>query len=197
MQLIMDIYFSADVETDGPSPGPYSMLSFGIVLAGTFDGNKFRRPAEEKTFYRELRPISDQYEAEALRVNGLDRERLQTEGSPAEVSMREAAEWIASLCGSAKPVLVAYPLGFDWMWLSWYFLRFTGASPFRHSQGFDIKTAYAAKAGVPISRAGRSQLPPELVPDAPHTHQALDDARHQAEIFRRVFQLEIPPLETE
>lgn len=40
----MDIYFSADVETDGPIPGPYSMLSFGIVLAGTFDGDKFQAP---------------------------------------------------------------------------------------------------------------------------------------------------------
>lgn len=30
----MDLYFSADVETDGPIPGPYSMLSFGIVFAG-------------------------------------------------------------------------------------------------------------------------------------------------------------------
>src|SRR5512133_818869 len=33
-----DVYFSADVETDGPIPGPYSMLSFALVPAGVFDG---------------------------------------------------------------------------------------------------------------------------------------------------------------
>jgi hypothetical protein len=38
-----EIYLSVDVEADGPIPGPYSMLSFGIaafsldkVLLGTF-----------------------------------------------------------------------------------------------------------------------------------------------------------------
>jgi hypothetical protein len=30
MDTPYDIYFSADIETDGPIPGPYSMLSFGI-----------------------------------------------------------------------------------------------------------------------------------------------------------------------
>ena len=40
----VDTYFSADIETDGPIPGPYSMLSFAIVYAGTFDGNIFTRP---------------------------------------------------------------------------------------------------------------------------------------------------------
>jgi hypothetical protein len=32
----IDAYFSADVETDGPIPGPFSMLSFAIVYAGSF-----------------------------------------------------------------------------------------------------------------------------------------------------------------
>jgi len=41
----VDAYFSADVETDGPIPGPFSMLSFAIVYAGTFDGTNFVRPA--------------------------------------------------------------------------------------------------------------------------------------------------------
>ncbi|HEY2104225.1 MAG TPA: hypothetical protein VGH29_00475, partial [Candidatus Binataceae bacterium] len=54
-----DVYFSADVETDGPIPGPYSILSFAMVYAGRFDGNRFERPSDyELKFYRELRPIS-------------------------------------------------------------------------------------------------------------------------------------------
>ena len=76
-----DVYFSADVETDGPIPGPFSMLSFALVYAGRFDGVHFTRPdAFDRTFYRELKPISTSFEPEALQVNGLDRDRLCHEG---------------------------------------------------------------------------------------------------------------------
>ncbi|MCB0295461.1 MAG: exonuclease, partial [Calditrichaeota bacterium] len=42
----MELYISTDVETDGPIPGPHSMLSFGSAayqadktLIGTFSAN--------------------------------------------------------------------------------------------------------------------------------------------------------------
>ena len=73
----VDAYFSADVETDGPIPGPFSMLSFAIVYAGSFDGRRFQRPENyDQIFYRELRPISENFQEEALRVNGRDRGRF-------------------------------------------------------------------------------------------------------------------------
>jgi len=184
----MDVYFSADIETDGPIPGPYSMLAFGIAIAGTFDGKRFRRPVERQTFYRELRPISTQFQAEALRINGLDRSRLMCDGAEPATAMREAAEWITSVAGAGEPVLVAYPLSFDWTWLYWYFMNFLEVSPFNHSRCLDIKTAYAVKAHVPIAGAGRAKLPKNLLPAAPHTHNALDDALEQAEIFARIFE---------
>lgn len=185
-----DIYFSADVETDGPIPGPYSMLSFALVYAGRFDGKHFKHPKNfEKSFYRELRPISDNFQPEALRVNGLNREKLLLQGQRPETVMRDAYEWIAGIAGGAKPVLVAYPLSFDWSWLYWYFIQFSSkGSPFNHSLCFDMKTAYAVKASVPISEAGRSKILPQLLPDRRHTHHALDDAIEQAEIFGNLFE---------
>jgi len=192
MKAAKDIYFSADVETDGPIPGPYSMLSFALVLAGAFNGREFSAPTNfEKTFYRELRPISDTYQSEALRVNGLDRDRLVREGGDPATVMTEAARWVKDLAGSANPILVAYPLSFDWSWLYWYFTKFAkDGSPFNHSLCYDVKTAYAVKAGVPISEAGRSKLLPSLRPDSTHTHHALDDAKEQAEVFARLFRWE-------
>lgn len=189
-----ETYFSADVETDGPIPGRFSMLSFGLVCAGHFDGQRFVREARyDHTFYRELRPISDIYDDEALRVSGLDRDRLQIVGTPAEQAMTEAAEWIRDVAGSARPILVAYPLSFDWLWLYWYFVRFAeGGSPFDHSGAFDIKTAYAAKARTTITQASRSKLPPELRSTRPHTHNALEDAIEQAEIFANLFEWVAP-----
>jgi hypothetical protein len=73
LESAVDAYFSADVETDGPIPGPFSMLSFAIVYAGSFDGQRFERPKNyERFFYQELKPISNQFQGEALKVNGLD-----------------------------------------------------------------------------------------------------------------------------
>jgi len=186
----VDIYFSADVETDGPIPGPFSMLSFAMVYAGRFDGVSFERPKTfDHTFYRELRPISDNFEPEALRVNGLDRDRLCRLGhSPADV-MTEACDWINALSDGARPVLVAYPVSFDWTWLYWYFVQFSrNGSPFNHSSCFDIKTAFAVKAHIPVTEAGRSRLLATLRSERRHTHHALDDAIEQAEIFANVFE---------
>lgn len=187
-----DVYFSADIETDGPIPGPFSMLSFGLVLAGRFDGVSFERPGRyDRTFYSELRPISENFEPEAMRVNGLDRARLVREGRDPTLAMNEAAAWIQSIAGTGKPVLVAYPLSFDWSWLYWYFVKFAqSGSPFEHSRCFDIKTAFAVKAHLPMSLAGRSKLPEGLRSTRPHSHNALDDAIEQAEIFANIFEWE-------
>jgi len=188
----VDAYFSADVETDGPIPGPFSMLSFALVYAGSFDGKQFRRPDKyEHKLYLELRPVSDNFQIEALRVNGIDRERLCSEGAPPEEAMTAACRWVKKIAGVAQPVLVAYPLSFDWSWLYWYFIRFSNdGSPFDYSRCFDIKTALAVKAFIPISQAGRSRIDPSLQPWHRHTHNALDDAIAQAEIFANVFEWE-------
>src|SRR6185312_14751076 len=84
----MDVYFSADVETDGSIPGPFSILSFAMVYAGAFDGETFYRPPTyDNRFYVELKPISDRFEPEALRINGLDREMLVHNGRDPKVAM--------------------------------------------------------------------------------------------------------------
>lgn len=185
----MDVYFSADVETDGPIPGPYSMLSFALVYAGEFDGTTFKRPGQyDETFYEELRPISEDFQDEALQVNGLDRDRLKVEGAEPGVAMDRAADWVRKVAGGARPVLVAYPVSFDWTWLYWYFVRFSGSgSPFNHSSCYDLKTAFAVKGKLPIALAGRQNLASNLMSSKKHTHHALDDAIEQAEIFAELF----------
>jgi hypothetical protein len=183
------VYFSADVETDGPVPGPFSMLSLAIVEAGRFDGRKYLPAAEPSWFEAELQPISDRFEPEALAVNGLDRDRLVREGRhPADV-MNAAAEWIRQHSAGGSPVLVAYPVSFDWTWLYWYFVVYSRTgSPFNHSRCFDLKTAFAVKGHRPIADSGRHSLPKDLRSNRVHTHNALDDAREQAEIFANIFQ---------
>lgn len=186
----VDAYFSADVETDGPIPSSYSMLSFALVYAGSFDGVAYSRPEQFNcSRYVELRPISERWQAEAMAVNGLDRARLVKEGADPSVEMTETAEWVRHIAAGRRPILVAYPLSFDWTFLYWYFVSFSkSGSPFNHSGCFDLKTAFAVKADVPIARAGRDQVSANLLPDRPHTHHALDDATEQAALFANLFE---------
>lgn len=185
-----DAYFSADVETDGPIPGPYSMLSFAIVYAGTYDGHSFKRPISyDDVYYVELKPISDKYQDEALSINKLDREHLKNSGATPEDAMTAAAKWIKKIAGDATPVLAAYPVSFDWTWLYWYFENFLDEkSPFNHSRCFDIKTAISMISGIPIGRASRKSLPAEFRSDFDHSHHAVQDAIEQADILAKVFE---------
>ena len=76
-----DVYISVDVEADGPIPLVHSLSSLGAAVAGRFDGTAFTRAdPTEQTFYAELQPVSDEFDAQAAAVAGLDRERLQREG---------------------------------------------------------------------------------------------------------------------
>lgn len=130
--MLVPHFFSADVETDGPIPGPYSMLSFALVVAGVFDGRTLQRAiANSPSFYAELCPISESFEPEAMAVNGLDRTRLLREGRAPGSVMLEATRRIEENANGGTPVLVAYPLSFDWTWLYWCCVQFANKrSPF-------------------------------------------------------------------
>jgi hypothetical protein len=184
-----DLYISADVETDGPAPGRHSMLSFGLAIAGRYDGRRFECvEAEHHTFYRELQPAFDQVDPQALAISGLDRKRLLTEGAEPARAMHEASRWVLEQAGEHRPVLVAFPLAFDWLWLQWHFLRFCPVgSPFSFSSCLDMKTMFWMRQGTTLDRAGKGDLPADLRPRRAHTHNALDDAIEQAELFVRLW----------
>jgi hypothetical protein len=191
--LPCDVYFSADVESDGPIPGVYSMLSFGLAAAATYDGNTFASIDPVKhNFYRELKPISDRFQPNALEATGIDRDILIRTGADPAVAMHEVITWIretaAALAAEATPVFVAYPLGYDWMFFHWYLIRYAGVSPFGHAYGLDIKTLYAARARATIAASTKTRMPAALRSRRPHTHNALDDAIEQADLFVNIFE---------
>lgn len=172
------------------------MLSFGLAVAGTYDGQRFDRAGRDApSIYRELRPISERFEPEALSVNGLDRGRLLGEGEPPEKAMLAADEWVREVAGVRRPVLVAYPVAFDWSFLYWYFMAFAGRSPFGHASCLDIRTLYQARSRTVYDRAGKQHMPSHLRSSRPHTHNALDDAIEQGELFCNIFEwvLDTPP----
>jgi hypothetical protein len=184
----IDMFVSADIEADGPIPGLYSMLSLGLCVAATFDGVNFvpRDPTRD-TFYRELKPISQNFDANALKVSGLDRAALGENGSDPAAAMREAGSWLKEKADGFNLVMVGYPIVFDWMFIHWYFVRFVGESPFGFSNALDMKTMFQQKAYVTLESSGLSDLPSEIASSRRHTHNAMEDAIDQAVIFNRLF----------
>lgn len=184
-----DVYFSVDIESDGPIPGAFSMLSLALVAIAKFDGEHFvRLDPHAESRYWELQPISERFDSEALSISGLDRERLRREGTPPEQAMREADHWVRRVAGDGDAVLVAYPAAFDWSFVHWYFSSFVGASPFGHGTCIDIRSLYIGATGSTYAESSKSHLPLELRPHSPHTHNALDDAIEQGELFSNLFE---------
>lgn len=181
--MTREVFISVDVESDGPIPGDYSMLSFGAVLVYDLDA----------CFYRELKPMSENFDPDTvafLKRHGLDREKLTMSGADSALAMREFADWIRKVCGQdGRPVFVAFNATYDWMFVHWYLMHFVGQNPFGIS-GLDIKAYYMGARGTHYwSETIKRKFDKRFRPDPkelPHTHNALDDAKEQAEIFRRL-----------
>lgn len=119
-----------DVETDGPIPGDYSMISFGAVLC---EPSEYKKPGfRHKTFYGKLKPISDRWIPEALAVSGHSREECFTFADP-ELVMQEFATWLKEVTQGDRISFVSDNNGFDWQFINWYFWHFIDQNPFGHS----------------------------------------------------------------
>ncbi|WP_267296530.1 3'-5' exonuclease [Parachryseolinea silvisoli] len=157
MSLIM-----VDVETDGSIPGDYSMISFGAVLVD----DKL-----DKTFYGRLKPISEKFVPEALRVSGHSREETLTFPEPQSV-MVDFEKWILSNSND-RPIFISDNNGFDWMFICWYFHHFLDRNPF----GFSSQNLGSLYKGMQKDMYVNFKH----LRKTKHTHHPVDDARGNAE----------------
>lgn len=168
-----EVYISVDIEASGPIPGEYSMLSLGACLTEDISNG----------FYRELVPITDKVVREAMTVTGFDLDRLKIEGVPPAKAMEEFSQWIASqVPADKKAVFVGFNAAFDWSFVNYYFHRFRQDNPFGIG-GIDIKALYMGATGCTWGET-RSSLFPVPKQDSAEKHNALADARYQAELFK-------------
>lgn len=173
-----EIYVSTDIETDGPVPGPHSMLSFASAayladktLVATFSANLEMLPGAsghpETMKWWETQPAAWAACRSDLR--------------PPAIAMQEYAEWLKALPG--KPIFVGYPVVFDYMFVQWYLHRFTGSSPFSF-YALDIKTYAMAVMKTDYSKTVKATMPQRWFEEGlSHTHLALDDAKEQGALF--------------
>jgi DNA polymerase III epsilon subunit-like protein len=169
-------YVSVDVETAGPNPSQYSLLSIGACMVCD----------PKRTFYVELQPVNDNFLPAALHTCGLSLDKLAEDGfTPAE-AMARFEVWAKEQVPEAQgPIFVAFNAPFDWMFVNDYFHRYIGQNPFGHT-AIDIKAFYMGMAGVPWEKTSMRYLSKRYLDTRKLTHHALQDAVDQAMLFRNM-----------
>ena len=174
-----ECFISVDVETSGPVPGLYSLLSIGACLVEN----------DETAFECQLKPISDRADPKALEVTGFSLEQLARKGLEPVEAMERFAAWIDRVTPpDSTPVFVGLNAGFDWSFVNYYFHAYLGRNPFGFAS-LDIKALYMGVIDAPWSRAKSSEMVKILRIEKTNDHNALHDARFQAELFRSTMKL--------
>jgi ribonuclease T len=172
---VQELYISVDIEAAGPVPSVFSMLSLGAVVVGD----------PKETFYIELKPVNDKFVPDAMKVVGRTLQDFAKNGHAPKEAMTAFRDWIVSMAKAAKPVFVGFNATFDWAFVNSYFHEYLGENPFGFG-GIDIKSYYMGMTGCSWEDTRSSRIRSELKGPSPHTHNALDDAVEQAEMFRRM-----------
>jgi DNA polymerase III epsilon subunit-like protein len=165
-------YFSVDIEADGPAPGLYSMISFGAVLI---------EPGLNRTFYAELKPISDRWIPESLSVSGFTREQTMEFVEP-PTAMTRFEEWINQNT-KGRPIFIADNPGFDFSFINYYFHAFLGRNPF----GFSSRRIGDLYCGAKLDAFAKWKH----LRETRHSHNALDDAKGNAEAILKMQEMGI------
>lgn len=154
-------YIMVDIESDGPIPGDYSMICFGAVVV---------EPGLERTFYGQLRPISEKFIPEALAVSGFTREQtLQFRNRPRSCKTSPTG------CAASprdRPMFISDNNGFDWQFVNWYFHHCTGGNPF----GFSSTNLGSLYKGLVKDTSPNYKY----LRRTQHTHHPLDDTKGNA-----------------
>lgn len=155
-----------DIESDGPIPGDYSMLSFGAVIVDE---------KLNKTFYSTLKSISEKYEPEGVKFHGFTREESLKFPDPKNV-MKEFVKWVKEN-SKGVPIFISDNNGYDWMFVCWYLWHFLNENPF----GYSSRNMNDIYKGLVKDTSKNFKHLRTL-----HTHNALDDAIGNAQVLLKL-----------
>lgn len=170
-----EIFISVDIEASGPIPGEYSMLSIGACDA--------YRP--ELAFSCLIKPTTENAVPEAMAVTGLSLAKLHAVGFKPDDAMTQFANWVEDVRGERTPVFVGLNSPFDWSFVNYYFIRYYGSNPFGIS-ALDVKSLFMGKFQSSWKETRSSNMKTVMGATGIGNHDALDDARFQAELFRLI-----------
>ena len=159
---------SVDIESAGPNPADYALLSIGACTLLEPRAN----------FYVELQPDKMKMDLDAMQVHGLDLQDLAAHGQAPASALLMLEGWLADSIPDARgPLFMGFNAAFDWMFINDYYLHYLGRNPFGHS-ALDIKSFAMGLQQVAWQDTRMAQLN-----NKPLRHNALEDAQDQADIF--------------
>lgn len=158
-------YFVVDVESDGPTPPLYSMISFGVVVLDD---------TLTHVFGAKMSPISALWDEKALAISGHTREETLTFETP-EVVIPRFVSWVKAHT-KKRPIFASDNNGYDFAFMNYYLWRYAGENPFGHSSR-NINDLYKGMKGNVKSSFKHLRK-------TKHTHDPVDDARGNAEALR-------------
>ncbi len=171
-----EYYIVVDIESSGPSPDRYALLSLGAAT--------LERPS--KTFYIEFQPDSDEYTEEALSISGLSIPQLSNTGIPPEDALRKFAQWVNTITPHGQiPIFTAFNAPFDWMFVNTYFHKYLGYNPFGH-KALDIKALFMGAHHTPFLHTSHFQICEHYGLTSTLSHHALEDAVQEAQLLERI-----------
>jgi hypothetical protein len=162
---------SIDVEADGPCPGLHSMVSFGAVIVEN---------GLQRSFYAELKPISDIYVPEALAISGFTREETMKFPDPRD-AMQNFEIWLQKEIPGKRPIFWSDNPMFDGGFINYYFWQQLGRNPFGWSAA-SIGSFYKG-----LNKDLYSTF--RHLRDTKHTHHPVDDAKGNAEALLKMFSM--------
>ena len=171
----METIVMVDVETAGPAPSLYSLLSIG---ACTILGPR-------KTFYVELKPDKLAADPEALAVSHFTLEELLAVGTEPASAMAQFEGWLNVEMPGVKPIFAAFNAPFDWMFINDYFIRYLGHNPFGHN-ALDIRPLFMGLRGVSWSQSSMRNVSHHYLESRTLMHHALQDAQDQADMLEGI-----------
>jgi len=169
-----ETYISVDIETTGLIVGEDNIASIGACVVDNINDN----------FYIEFKPFTKKFRQESVDVCGLTIDYLMDNGVSIEYGLTKFKEWVDK---HERPVFVGFPLAFDMAFVHQYFLKYLGRNPFgRTSAGLDIKTYAMVVLDCDIRDTIKKKLKDRFTWEGRHSHNALDDAIEQANLFSRL-----------
>ncbi len=157
-------YISVDVESDNPSPANGSMVCFGAVLVSD----------TSKSFYGQTKPISENWNEEALAISGFTRKEHET-FEDAKITMADFALWVEEV-SIGRPIFISDNPAFDWQWINFYFHKFIGHNPF----GFSARRIGDLYCGI-VKDSTKNYEWKKKYRKTKHDHNPVNDAKGNAE----------------
>src|SRR5512137_169871 len=134
-----EAFLSIDIETAGPYPARYALLSVGACTIDDPDNG----------LYLTLKPDKSAVVPSAMHLNQLSMDLLSTDGADPRSAMQTLARWIRKAAPpGTHPVMVAFNAPQDWPFINHYFYEYLGENPLG-TNAIDIKAFYMGLMGCP------------------------------------------------